>query len=107
MAGHGLDPVEQPGAGGLHHRLRGLDPVHRGWPPEHLQSPAARATGEETGAFVDSFGYLADFFSSSITEKTKKLPVVLEPTILIVIGLIVAFVASATILPIYEVTKGF
>jgi len=64
-------------------------------------------TGEETGAFVDSFGYLADFFSASITDKTKKLPVVLEPAILIFIGLIVAFVASATILPIYEVTQGF
>ena len=64
-------------------------------------------TGEETGAFIESFGYLSDFFSSSITEKTKKLPIVLEPMILIFIGLIVAFVASATILPMYEVTKGF
>ena len=64
-------------------------------------------TGEETGAFIDSFGYLADFFSSSITEKTKKLPVVLEPIILIFIGIVVAFIVSATILPIYEVTQGF
>jgi len=64
-------------------------------------------TGEETGAFTESFGYLADFFSTSISEKTKTLPVILEPTILIFIGLIVAFVASAIILPIYQITQGF
>ena len=63
-------------------------------------------TGEETGSFTESFKYLADFFSSAITEKTKKIPVVLEPIILIFIGLFVAFVASAIILPIYQVTQG-
>jgi len=64
-------------------------------------------TGEETGALVESFNYLAEFFSSSITDKTKKLPVVLEPAILILIGLFVAFIASAVILPIYQLTQGF
>lgn len=64
-------------------------------------------TGEETGAFIESFGYLADFFSASISEKTKTLPVVLEPAILILIGLVVAFIASAVILPIYQITQGF
>lgn len=64
-------------------------------------------TGEETGAFLDSFGYLADFFSSSINERIKKLPVILEPVILIFIGIFVAFIASAVILPIYQITQGF
>jgi len=64
-------------------------------------------TGEETGAFIESFGYLADFFSTSLNEKTKTLPVILEPAILIFIGLVVAFVASAIILPIYKITQGF
>ena len=64
-------------------------------------------TGEESGTFVESFGYLADFFSTSVSEKTKKMPVILEPVILIFIGLIVAFVASAVILPIYQITQGF
>lgn len=64
-------------------------------------------TGEETGSFVDSFAYLADFFSSVITDKTKKLPVILEPVILILIGLFVAFIASAILLPIYQITQGF
>lgn len=63
-------------------------------------------TGEETGSFTESFKYLADFFSSTITEKTKKIPVVLEPVILILIGLFVTFIAIAIILPIYQVTQG-
>ena len=64
-------------------------------------------TGEATGSFTESFSYLADFFSSKLTEKTKKLPVIIEPVILILIGAFVAFIASAIILPIYQVTQGF
>ncbi len=64
------------------------------------------STGEKTGSFVDSFRYLADFFTSKVTEKTKKIPVILEPLILILIGVIVAFVASAIILPVYQITQG-
>jgi type II secretory pathway component PulF len=64
------------------------------------------ATGEQTGSYSDSFKYLADFFASRVTERTKKLPTVLEPILLIAIGVFVAFIASAIIMPIYEVTKG-
>ncbi len=64
------------------------------------------STGEQTGSYSSSFGYLAEFFASRVTDRTKKLPVVLEPALLILIGLFVAFIASAIIMPIYEVTKG-
>jgi type IV pilus assembly protein PilC len=64
------------------------------------------ATGEQTGSYGDSFQYLADFFASRVTERTRKLPTVLEPMLLIAIGFFVAFIASAIIMPIYEVTKG-
>ncbi len=64
------------------------------------------ATGEETGSYGDSFGYLAEFFATRVTERTKKLPTVIEPLLLIAIGVFVAFIASAIILPIYEVTQG-
>ncbi len=64
-------------------------------------------TGEATGSFERSFAYLAEFFLSKLTEKTKQLPVILEPVILIIIGVFVAFIASAIILPIYQVTQGF
>ncbi len=64
------------------------------------------ATGEQTGSYGESFQYLADFFSSRVTDRTKKLPTVLEPILLMGIGLFVAFIAAAIIMPIYEVTQG-
>ena len=64
------------------------------------------ATGEQTGSYGESFSYLAEFFAGRVTEKTKKLPNILEPALLIAIGMFVAFIASAIILPIYEVTQG-
>ncbi len=64
------------------------------------------ATGEETGSYGDAFQYLANFFSSRVSEKTQNLPTVLEPALLVVIGIFVAFIASAIIMPIYEVTQG-
>ncbi len=63
-------------------------------------------TGEETGSYSDSFQYLADFFSLRVTERTKRLPPVLEPMLLIAIGIFVAFIAHAIVIPIYEVTEG-
>ncbi len=64
------------------------------------------ASGEKSGSFSEAFAYLADFFAGKVTERTKKLPTVIEPVLLITIGVFVAFIASAIILPIYEVTKG-
>ena len=64
------------------------------------------AVGEETGSLGDSFDYLAKFFTGRVKEKISKLPVAIEPILLILIGFFVAFIASAIIMPIYEVTKG-
>ncbi len=64
------------------------------------------STGEQTGSFGVSFEYLSNFFATRLTERSKKLPVVIEPLLLICIGIFVAFVASAIIMPIYDVTKG-
>ncbi|MCD5396067.1 MAG: type II secretion system F family protein [Candidatus Pacebacteria bacterium] len=63
-------------------------------------------TAEQTGSFESAFSYLGDFFSSDILRKTKKLPVILEPLILLIIGLFVALVVSGVIMPIYQITKG-
>ncbi|MEA2092616.1 MAG: type II secretion system F family protein [Patescibacteria group bacterium] len=64
------------------------------------------ATGEQTGSFGESFDYLSEFFATRLTEKSKRLPVVIEPILLIGIGIFVFFIAMAIIMPIYEVTKG-
>ena len=64
------------------------------------------ATGEQTGSYGDSFEYLANFFAERVSEKTQRLPIVIEPILLIGIGIFVAFVATAIIMPIYDVTSG-
>ncbi len=64
------------------------------------------AVGEKTGSLDNSFLYLAEFYSKEVNNKTKKLPTIIEPILLIAIGLIVGFVAISIIMPIYELTRG-
>ena len=64
------------------------------------------AVGEKAGTLENSFSYLAGFFQKRIARKTRLLPTIIEPFVLIIIGLVIAFVASAIILPIYKVTEG-
>lgn len=60
--------------------------------------------GEKTGKLDETFIYLGDFFEGEVDNAAKNLSVVLEPIILLVIGIIVGFVALAIITPIYDLT---
>jgi len=60
--------------------------------------------GEKTGKLDEAFLYLGDFFEDEVDNTAKNLSVVLEPVILVIIGLVVGFVALAIISPIYELT---
>jgi len=62
------------------------------------------AVGEKTGKLDEVFLYLGDFFEEEVDNTAKNLSVVLEPFILLVIGVFVGFVALAIISPIYELT---
>ena len=62
------------------------------------------AVGEETGKLDETLLYLGDFFESEVDDATASLTTVLEPIMLLVIGLIVAFLALAIISPIYQLT---
>lgn len=62
------------------------------------------AVGERTGKLDEVFLYLGDFFEEEVDNIAKNLSVVLEPIILLVIGVIVGFVALAIISPIYDLT---
>ncbi len=64
------------------------------------------SVGETTGTLEKSFSYLTDFFFDKVFNKIKNLPVIIEPILLIVIGLFIAVFATAIILPIYKVTTG-
>lgn len=60
--------------------------------------------GEKTGRLDEMALYLADFYEEEIDEVSKNLTTILEPVLLLVIGLVVAFVALAIISPIYQIT---
>lgn len=64
------------------------------------------ATGEKSGTLDDSFKYLAEFYEKEVRAKTKKLPTVIEPVLLVVIAGAITFIALSIIMPIYKLTSG-
>ncbi len=60
--------------------------------------------GEKTGKLDESLLYLGDFFEEEIDNVSKNLTTIIEPVLLIGIGLIVGFLALAIITPIYDLT---
>lgn len=63
--------------------------------------------GEETGKLDEIFLKLADYFESESDHMLKNLTVAIEPIILIILGIGVAFLVISIILPIYELTTSF
>ncbi|MFA6099212.1 MAG: type II secretion system F family protein [Patescibacteria group bacterium] len=62
------------------------------------------AEGEKTGNLEQSLAYLADFYEKEVDDTTKNLATILEPVLLIFIGVILGFLAVAIISPIYQFT---
>lgn len=63
--------------------------------------------GEETGKLDEIFIKLADYFESESDHLVKNLTVAIEPIILVVLGIGVAFLVISIILPIYKLTTSF
>jgi len=61
--------------------------------------------GEQTGNLEEVLEYLSDFYEEEIDNITRDLTTVLEPIMLIGIGLAVGFIALAIIGPIYKLTS--
>ncbi|MBI4138531.1 type II secretion system F family protein [Candidatus Uhrbacteria bacterium] len=64
------------------------------------------AVGEQSGKLEETFTYLSVYFENEVDVQTKQLPTLIEPLMLIFIGLVVGFIALAVISPIYELTSG-
>ncbi|MDO8584746.1 MAG: type II secretion system F family protein [bacterium] len=62
--------------------------------------------GESTGNLSETLLYLGEYYEEEVDNATKNLSTVLEPLLLIIMGLIVGFVAIAIITPIYSITQG-
>jgi len=62
------------------------------------------AVGEETGKIDEVLGKVSHVFEVESEQQVKALTVALEPTILIILGIGVAFLIISIILPIYNLT---
>jgi len=63
--------------------------------------------GELTGSLPDMLLYLADFYEKEVDEITKNLATLLEPVLLIFVGVLVGGLALSIMMPIYQVIGSF
>jgi len=64
------------------------------------------AVGEETGKLSDMLFRLADFYEGDVAESTKDLSTIIEPVMMIIIGVAVGFFAISMISPLYSSLSG-
>lgn len=65
------------------------------------------ATGEATGKLDEVLLRVADYFAAEAEQSVKSLTSAIEPLIMIVLGLGVAFLMVAVVMPIYNLTSQF
>jgi type II secretory pathway component PulF len=63
------------------------------------------SVGEQTGKLSDSLLFLADMYEVEVDEQTKNLSSLIEPALMIFMGLLVGFIAMSIITPIYGITQ--
>lgn len=65
------------------------------------------AVGEETGKTEEMLDRIAFWYESELEELTKKLTSILEPMMVVFVGIIVAFIVAAIFLPILSSIQAF
>ena len=60
-------------------------------------------TGEQSGTLSETLLKIADIYEQKASETAEKLPVILEPMLLLFIGALVGTIAFAIIVPIYSI----
>jgi type IV pilus assembly protein PilC len=62
--------------------------------------------GESTGNLEENLTYLAEFYDGEVDSKLHSLTSLIEPIMLLTMGLLVGFVALSIITPIYSISQG-
>ena len=63
------------------------------------------AVGEKSGSLSASLLYLAELYENEVEDYTKNLSNLIEPILMVMMGLVVGFIAVAIITPIYGITQ--
>lgn len=63
------------------------------------------AVGEKSGTLSDTLMYLSEMYDNEVDDFTKNLSNLIEPALMIFMGVIIGFVAVSIIAPIYSITQ--
>lgn len=62
--------------------------------------------GESTGNLEENLQYLSEYFTEEVEGSVRNLTSLLEPLLVLVMGIVVGFIALSIIMPIYSITQG-
>jgi type IV pilus assembly protein PilC len=61
--------------------------------------------GEQTGALQEMLNSLADFYDEEIETEVSRFITIIEPVLLVIMGLVIALVVIALYLPLFELSS--
>jgi len=61
--------------------------------------------GESTGALQDMLNSLADFYDEDLTTNLERFVTLVEPVLLIILGLVIASLLLALYLPLFQLSS--
>jgi len=100
----------QHGLGNVHDRVKGGEALAKALSQDSLFPPIVIqmvATGEETGRMDELLQSVSDYYDQQATYLLRKLITYVEPALLIIVGCGVLLMATAVLVPMWDLVKLF
>lgn len=79
-----------------------IRPFHKLFPPMEVDMIEV---GEESGKLGDVLMYLAKFYEGEVNKATKNMAQLIEPIMLVTVGIVVGGIVFAVLMPIYQMSQ--